>query len=253
MLKKIGSLFKKRKLDSKVITGAIEEVFKAAKSDGWTLILLVNPWRDETGTVHGTSLRLVGEQSLGKTEIQLEAERFEKGTTWQFKITEHASWVELIEVEGSVEDVDLNKDRELPPIILKDEILGSFCLDRRSNWYQGSWCFGGRSCILTISRSGEGDMEDLIRARNPLRRLQDQAEKILTGVGNLTGLYNDQWRQDGEPLGEEEFLERVTIESIVVESGDELVLYFDCGGLFLDHSIEVRIDMSGEILGVVIA
>jgi hypothetical protein len=187
-------------------------------------------------------LRLVSNCPIERNEIQEARERYQyEKKPWRFTVVQHDNWVELLEIgvaDSSLLEVpeDFGKPR-----VIRDEILGGFVLDRRLNWFEGSWKFGGQKCILNVVPKSV-DSDDLAWARGPLLELEDQVQQIEDAIANMLGLYNETWREEGEPLDREAFLLKTTISSITVHPNGPICLDFDGGELFLDHGIEVCID-----------
>jgi hypothetical protein len=67
----------------------------------------------------------------------------------------------------------------------------------------------------------------------------------------LLATYNDTWASEGEggfgPLSRSEFLQQIAPESIVVHIRGDSYWYYDDGGLFANHIIEVRISQERDI------
>jgi hypothetical protein len=101
-----------------------------------------------------------------------------------------------------------------------------------------------RLCILVDTFETTSDA--LHKAREIHRRF-DELEMTAKrfGVSRLLSVYNQSWREKAQPrIRAFDFTTRL-ISNYVVLSLDRLTLYFEDGGLFLGHSIEVRMDLDG--------
>jgi hypothetical protein len=54
--------------------------------------------------------------------------------------------------------------------------------------------------------------------------------------------YNDSWRGDSTPIRRNEFIQRLTLESLVIDDDGDVMIYFGADGMFTDHGMEVSLD-----------
>jgi hypothetical protein len=152
----------------------------------------------------------------------------------------------LIEVIGREDsDFELNSyASELQePVTFEDPQFGLFTLDRGLDWYAATpdWC--GGTIQLTIPASAPGELEkSLMVARRLWAEQEDWQRKTAScAVNELLRLKNASWLgEDEDEVNEEEFAQRMVLESISVEADGSFQFWHDDGELFLGHSIMVR-------------
>lgn len=139
------------------------------------------------------------------------------------------------------------------PVVIRDEVLGKLTLERKYDWFEGRFTFEGRKCSLSIERASakdddERDRRTIASARAPLAKIVRARAAIRRAiVSKMLPLYNDNWRGDRPRLAAARFQARVRLASVVVSPNGRVTLYFEDGGLFYDHTIEVRLRKTGSI------
>ena len=128
------------------------------------------------------------------------------------------------------------------PVTFMDWQFGLFTLNRRVDWYEAlpDWCDG--SVRLRISAAMPDEMEKSIEVARQLWSEQEEwQQKIATcAAKGLLQLKNDTWLdEDEQELTEEDFANRMTLESISVKSDGTFEFWHDDGDLFLGHAIMV--------------
>jgi hypothetical protein len=139
------------------------------------------------------------------------------------------------------------------PVTTEDPQFGTFTLDRRIGWYEAQTFWGAHSISLHLKPNREGDDNDdddddddgifgcLICAK-ALWEGQEEWDREVREymVNELLDLKNGTWLEEDEAeLSAEEFLQRVTLESISIDSEGEFEFWFGDGDLFWGHSIMV--------------
>ena len=77
-----------------------------------------------------------------------------------------------------------------------------------------------------------------------MSKLPDYEQKI---ASELLELHNEEWKEeDADEIDEDEFTERIFLESIVINRDGSLVIYYNDGGLFCEHVIEVLVGAALE-------
>jgi hypothetical protein len=66
---------------------------------------------------------------------------------------------------------------------------------------------------------------------------------------NLIELYNDTWSETDERISEEDFADRIKLESISFdEDEDNVSVYYDDADFFAGHGIKVKASLDGDVL-----
>ena len=141
------------------------------------------------------------------------------------------------------------KEEYTKPVIINDS-LGRFELDRKYNRFEGKIDFLGEMCNVYLEVE-EGELTADM-GLNKLREIYQNLEKWDTDVkeyvsNELLELANDWLEGEGEIL-KEEFLQRIGIPDITIESDGVIRFMFDSDGIFSDHAIEVEINKNGEFI-----
>jgi hypothetical protein len=133
------------------------------------------------------------------------------------------------------------------PVVIEDSELGRLVLDRSLYWFEGKRRFGGRSYRISVMQSGAGenrtrDLRDVERGKAIILELEARHSATLAAIAReMLPLYNDNWRDRRKRLKPGPFLERIRLSDIVIHSDGAATMYFKDGGLFLGHTIEVRV------------
>jgi hypothetical protein len=145
------------------------------------------------------------------------------------------------------DDLRLHSEELKTPFFVKDPFFGRMELNRSLNWLESKRRIGLFSRYsVCVERNGE--TYDANRAREIVTSLEKRMPEIREVIRkDLYDLYSDHWESVG-PLSESQFLKRIKLESIVVEESGSAECWFEDGGLFSGHSIEVRISKGGEIV-----
>lgn len=73
-----------------------------------------------------------------------------------------------------------------------------------------------------------------------------EAEFKLKAASDLLELFNSDWNE-GEPINEKQFIERISIRAVSVETNGSALIYFDDGGMFSGHTIEMSVSKKEKI------
>lgn len=224
------------------------------------LSAMLRPWREEGGPIRTDELR-VGRRTrmpYGLWQLLMPAGRaialtvdLEEGAIPTAELRRYRFWRRRGDLEAA-------RRGWLAERQLTDPRFGRFAFDERILSFEGRavWC--GREVALSIpygEAPGGGEAEALQVAY----RLFDAAEawdaRIRGAIAaELLALYNEGWRGSEEPpLKAAEFLSRISLEAISV-GGPELVsFYFDDGGLFAGHTIDVGLWLDEDTIDVSLA
>lgn len=137
--------------------------------------------------------------------------------------------------------------------IIHDEALGALAWNGDLGWWEGQAELApGRHVTVSISvEDEETDAEptaEIRHARRVLSRLPEQEpEARQLAADELLGIYNEEWNDDGDPLSEDEFMARLTLEDVGVLADGSAELFYKDGGLFAGHAVLVSINADGNL------
>lgn len=127
-------------------------------------------------------------------------------------------------------------------------VLGTLAFDPLLGWWRTRSTVplgGSDQVVLTLSVYGDPDLPAgrFDEAAGVLRRLDPRALRRSVAEYYLD-LYNDTWCQDDddEDLDHEGFCARIRPTSVDFDEEGGVEIYFDDGGLFLGHTIVMRLD-----------
>ena len=124
---------------------------------------------------------------------------------------------------------------------LHDPILGEFAYDERLDWFETDLPWRGRKVRLSFGAVDEAAGSEALVQVHQLLDDQERVNRRIEDamVAQMLPLWNENWRDENEtPLAREAFLQAVQLESMTVDE-DYVAFYFDDGGLFGHHTIEV--------------
>lgn len=130
-----------------------------------------------------------------------------------------------------------------PPI--EDPVLGTLSYNPVVNWYEAVCRPDGRTAELCLHLDDDGTLASTLRRAHAL--YADAARYLLGArkyaVEQLLTLKNERWLdEDEEPVTEAEFMERITLQSIVFDADGTVTFYHLDDDLFWGHSIEITMD-----------
>ncbi len=148
-------------------------------------------------------------------------------------------------IDGKYDDpelTDVAKKLKMP-ITVNDRYFGTLTLDRSLDEYSGVKTLGTGTYGLSIDCTACDDPSQVLTEENKkrLRCIESSLSVIADSAANdLLDIFNSNWNED-KPLTKAQFLSRIRLTDVSL--GDDLItLYFDDGGLFLGHLIEVHVD-----------
>ena len=138
------------------------------------------------------------------------------------------------------------------PATTEDQQFGTFTLDRLVNWHKAQTFWGVNSvCLALNSDSGEETFpQDSLAHARTLWSEQERWDADIRDymLKELLDLKNGNWLDEDEAeLSKEEFLERVSLESVTVSSEGTFEFWYADGDLFGGHSIMVSGSLDGGI------
>lgn len=136
----------------------------------------------------------------------------------------------------------------MPQQMINDEVLGRLVWDRRYEWWSGETQFApGHEVHISIETEVDDEEEVLQRARRAFQRLRTLRDQVCRAAASeLLAEYNADWN-DGEPIGAEAFIDRMTLSDITFYADGSAELFFDAGAMFEGRSIVVSVDADGAI------
>ena len=141
---------------------------------------------------------------------------------------------------GSAVDVDLEKigQRLKEPVVVQTERFGALTLDRRVNWFAGQATWNGQVVSINIQPDDNFDLTNQLKTAEVLfSDSKAWGQKVREfAVQEKLELAND-WQE--EEVSEEEFLERMTLESISIQPEGRFEFWHNDGDLFWGHSIQI--------------
>jgi len=128
------------------------------------------------------------------------------------------------------------------PVIIATERFGDLTLDRSIGWFEGNVRWNGELVHVTFSPDDNQNInKGLATAEKLWSEQQAWKEKVGSyAVKKLLPLKNDYWLGDGEsPLNTDEFISRMTLQSISILPDGDFEFWHDDGDLFGGHFIQI--------------
>ncbi len=144
----------------------------------------------------------------------------------------------------------MNSDIEHP-------VLGMMRYDPRFSDWNGILLDDGKTAILSVSALDEASARQLldqIAAQLPLIPDRIRAAKHYAASQLLT-LKNESWPDidDDTPLSPQQFVDRLTLDSLSFQDDFSQTLTFADGDLFYGHVVQVSLETDGQFSRAVIA
>lgn len=217
----------------------------------WTMSFEVETWRVEGDEVQKRPLTLcrkVTDKELKAFQDQILPYQVIRVKA-RFVDSEFAGAQALLEafIGPDSSDVELNHVAEelQKPVTLEDPLLGTFTLDRAVDWFTGEVVWAGEPISLNLS--GAADAQQALESAHVLWQNQSEWNRRVRSfaVEQLLALKNDTWLDEDEPeLTPDEFQDRMTLESITVNSDGSFDFWHNDGDLFWGHSIQISGSLS---------
>ena len=183
--------------------------------------------------------------------------------------------VEVLEEDVQNDDLLAILGEYRKPVTFVDEVLGEFVLNKNLGFFEGEILWLGTSipAYLEVDADDEGTWT---KAANVLRTLFEQQERRdseyrLFAAKKLVGLANQWNREDDEKsanpssivksilslffakISKQDFMDRMSIESVSVASDGEFTVCYKDGDLFWGHAIVVSGHVSNGLKSAEIA
>lgn len=164
---------------------------------------------------------------------------------WSTKFKDEIFRLDISEIMGEVQDVDLTKIGEAlkQTVTYEDEEFGVLTLDRGLGWFEGRTHWNGDEVHIHLNlKDDSSDEIDPVALANLKRMFSDQKDwqsRLKSFAANeMLDLKNDSWLgEDESDVTSLEFQERMSIDSISAYSDGDFEVFFDDGELFWGHSI----------------
>ena len=223
--------------------------FQSRRDDGrwdlWNLAVRLRPWRPQGGKVQTSSLYLSRRTRLPHFVWQLLFRRRSIVEVLVDEGPEQPDRGRLVAWLGLRSGLDLRAAHTewRGGRTLEDQRFGRFRFDERIDTFEAEADWLGTPVKLSLGTNAEGET-----AVAEARRVFADAGRYDSGarhaaVAELLPLKNEGWLEDGEPpLTAQQFSARMRLETVAVEPGPYVQLYFDDGDLFFGHTIIVTFD-----------
>lgn len=142
-------------------------------------------------------------------------------------------------------DAEVFLVEQLKPVTFSDGTLGEFALNKLTNSFEGKIVYNGES--ISISLRNENCLDSAIKIYTQLDKMIMNAKT--TASNNLLELANDwgyqAWIDDGNKeedyvgLTELDFIDRLSLVDISIQSETDVSFWFNDGDIFLGHYITV--------------
>lgn len=132
-----------------------------------------------------------------------------------------------------------------------DEVLGKLTWNSDFDWWEGDVDLSPNHSIsisLTVDSGDEkSDIDSLIRhGRRIVAFIREhEPEARLVAAEELLDIYNQEWN-DGKPLTEQEFIDRLTLDDINIAADGNAELFYKDDDLFAGHTVLVTVDAAGN-------
>jgi hypothetical protein len=116
--------------------------------------------------------------------------------------------------------------------------------DGNLNWFSGRFTDGRVTFEIFLTPDKTGSLASALeRARNVVRKRDGYIQLARSlAAENLLDLANEWNEDDKHALTAEDFMSRITLESMVFAADGGITFYHNDGDIFWGHSVQLRID-----------
>jgi hypothetical protein len=131
-----------------------------------------------------------------------------------------------------------------------DEVLGALTWNEDLEWWEGqTQLTPGHPIQFSISQeevdAAAQPTAEVQQARRVIAFLREHEEEArVVAADEVLELYNLEWNE-GDPLSEEEFMSRLTLDDISIAFDGSAELFYKDDGLFAGHTLLVTISAEG--------
>jgi hypothetical protein len=227
---------------------------KIGREELWTLKLKMEAWR-----IHDTELqtrpltirRKVTNEDLSRLRGLIRPYNIIRIRARVVDVSSFGGPEALLEefVGSDDSDTELN-DHVIQlqrPVKHEDPLLGTFTLDRRVNWFEGSAVWNGNPVSLNLSVKEPAKIQEALTTAHSLWECQSVWNRRVRNyaVQALLALKNKSWLAEDEmDLTAEQFEQRMALESITVYPDGSFEFWHDDGKMFWGHSIQISGSLS---------
>lgn len=217
---------------------------RVAGQADWTLRFTLQPWRAEGGVLQETALSVA--KNVRKDDLKRLMDRLQPYQIIQalVNVTEpgHADLIRLLSTAAQDRDLEDRAAALQLPMQHQDPLFGRLTFNRSVSWWEARISWNHQPVTLYLSVEHSADRDSVLAVARSL--WNDQAvwdERIREyAVQALLDLKNDSWLDDDEqPLSAQQFLARMTLESITVDPDSTFSFMHNDGELFWGHAIQV--------------
>jgi len=127
--------------------------------------------------------------------------------------------------------------------------FGTLKYDSNLEWWDCQTKFNGKKIKLQIAASEADKFGPLETIKEKLKQLEGlPLDQIATD--KLLSLFNESWNENDVNLTPEEFIEKITLESITLKIDGGAAIWFKDGDLFAGHSINISLDKEYNVSDV---
>ncbi len=245
-LKKFAAQFQPEELTILAVTGA--NGFgggKAAGDELWTISIGLTAWMEEDSPDIQRGefvLSTIGDEQL----LEVLRQRTPRDFIIKFRgrVSEDGRRLLLLDLPEPGFDPDLKAilEEQKKPVSFWEEGLGTFTLNRQVNWFETELDWLGTEISLVFDQD-ESRADCVMNAKTLLAGAAEWDRRVREyAAGELTGLAND-WAEGEEEITEEQFMERMELESVEIREDGSFEFWFADGDMFYGHSIHVTGDL----------
>jgi len=219
---------------------------RAGKEKYWTVNAGISAWQDlSSGRVHTVENCSLTTMIENTDELSKKLKANSILTVKVCKGEVDFLLKEVIESSDTYPELEKILEEQLKSVYYKDEILGTFTLDKSINYFNNKIEWLGESISVSFALDTEENIRDTISVLHNLVKEQSEWDRRVRkfAAEELTNLAND-WQE--EDVVEEEFAKRIILESITVYADGGFVFWFDDDDLFFGHVIFVEGNLKGD-------
>jgi hypothetical protein len=220
----------------------------------WTFSFSFYTWYKEDKNVSNTSLYVYKEVEHSKVRELMDKVKKESVIKIRIKCPIENSRVELIDIEETDfydEILQPYLDEIKREVAYIDDNLGTLVYDKGVEWFSKNmqWCSNYAELVFNTN-----DVDELKRMiRDYSFVLENNKEWDVKArefaALKLLDLKNDFWLDEDEAeLTHSDFVNRIGLESLSIESDGGLTFWFKDGDIFAGHVIIVKANSNGEFL-----
>ncbi|BDC99826.1 DUF2262 domain-containing protein [Persicobacter psychrovividus] len=127
--------------------------------------------------------------------------------------------------------------------------LGTLKFDSNLDWWTGNAKFQDNEITLNIYAYEENKLKPMDDIKGRLKGLEKLSFEQIA-ANNLLSLFNGSWNGNNPDITQGEFASRVKLEAITFETGGEVSIWLEDGGIFGGHSITISLDGENNVIDV---